>query len=917
MSTVRLILEKCALRHWRLAWRQQVMLMLILALGSGVYLAMRLANRAALSGFEQFTSGITRQADFTITGTTGSLDENWLREMRDTLAERPVHLLPVIEETVMPFEEGKTVEIGSGVTWKLVGTDFVSLLNLRGEAPAGLNGDAKAAEGVFVSEKLRKAVGDEIRVVMHEQVISLKVSGVITEQPGVPTLPETMLLMDLPAAQKVMQREGKVDRVEVVLTRGEAFADLREETSEVLSKLANQRWLVSGAEDRRALAGTMTEAFRLNLTILSLLALFVGGYLIFQALDGVVIRRREEIGVLKSLGVTDAVIQRAFLIEALLLGVIGGGLGLLVGWLGAQAAVGGVSKTVNALYGASSVQSADLHLGEAWLSMGIAVVTSLIAAWWPAREASRTPPVHMLGRKAAVFSGGGWWRAEWLGWALMAMAMLLAQLGAWRLSGGTRVPLAAYAAALCWLLGTSLAAAKLMAFSVMLSRSRVGRFQVPLPASDVACPSIRCGASEAPRSERLDEGNSMQAGGELGPSPRNKPKMVKEPIAGERESFWRRCLPDSVTLRLGLSHLRRPTVRHRFAVAALASAVAMTAGMAIMVSSFDGTMRGWIERSMKADLYVSSAGAQSASSTHQISAATIEKLRAMPEVTEVAALRARGITLRGAPTMVLGVDGPFTQRQDAYAWVKQPGVMEWWRDGGAIISESFAERFEVEVGDELELPRGHHVRVNGIQADYGNERGAVTISEETFRQWFEGEMAWRVALMLKPGADAEAVAKRLAEAHPGLSVFTNAHLRREALRIFRQTFSVTYALEVIGVFVAVAGLGLALASLLLERRADLSTLRSLGMTARQIAATSAWEGAGVAMAGAVMGLISGGWLGWLLIYRVNKQCFGWTLSFAMPWGQFGVLLIAVVGVGALVSAMVGKWAAKMKWEEKE
>jgi putative ABC transport system permease protein len=189
MSTVRLILEKCALRHWRLAWRQQVMLMLILALGSGVYLAMRLANRAALSGFEQFTSGITRQADFTITGTTGSLSENWLREMRDALAERPVHLLPVIEETVMPFEEGQTVEIGSGVTWKLVGTDFVSLLNLRGEAPAGLNGDAKAAEGVFVSEKLRKAVGEEIRVVMHEQVISLKVSGVVTEQPGVPTLP--------------------------------------------------------------------------------------------------------------------------------------------------------------------------------------------------------------------------------------------------------------------------------------------------------------------------------------------------------------------------------------------------------------------------------------------------------------------------------------------------------------------------------------------------------------------------------------------------------------------------------------------------------------------------------------------------------------------------------------------------------
>jgi putative ABC transport system permease protein len=346
----------------------------------------------------------------------------------------------------------------------------------------------------------------------------------------------------------------------------------------------------------------------------------------------------------------------------------------------------------------------------------------------------------------------------------------------------------------------------------------------------------------------------------------------------------------------------------------------MTAGMAIMVASFDSTMRGWIERTMKADLYVSSAGAQSASSTHQIGPETVQRLREIPEAAEVAVLSAQKIMLREAPTMVLGVDGPHTLKHEVYSWVQAPTPREWWKSEGttpALMNESFAERFSVKVGDELDLPGGHRVRFVGIQADYGNERGSVTISQEVFRQWFQGEMAWRVALMLKPGADADAVAKSISMANPGLSVFTNAHLRREALRIFRQTFSVTYALEVIGVFVAVAGLGLALASLLLERRADLSTLRSLGMTGRQIAAASAWEGAGVAAAGAVMGLLSGGWLGWLLIFRVNKQCFGWTLSLSVPTAQMIGLLVAVVGVGALVAAMVGKWAAKMKWEEQE
>jgi putative ABC transport system permease protein len=846
MSIVWIILERCALRHWRLAWRQQVALVLILALGSGVYLAMRLANRAALSGFEKFTEGITRQPDWTITGATGSLPESALREMRNALAVRPVHLLPLVEETVTPVRE-RRAEIGSMATWRLVGMDWVSLLNLRGEAPVEFQ--MTDEESVFISRKLGVRLkldkGDELSVVLHERVVRLKIGGLIPEVAGVPAPPDHLLLMDLPAAQKIMERNGKVDRVEVLVQRGSAFPNLREETGALLREVSDGRWLVSGAEDRRLLAGTMTEAFRLNLTILSLLALFVGGYLIFQALDGVVLRRREEIGILKSLGVTDADIQKAFLIEALLLGLIGGGMGLLAGWAGAQAAVGGVSRTVNTLYGATSVQSANLDASEAALSLGIALVTSLIAAWWPAREAARTPPAQMLGRKAATFGGGGWWRAEWLGWALMFAAILLSQLGALRLEASARIPLASYAAALCWLLGVGLSAGSLL--------HRAG--------------SIRM---------------------------------------------------NSATGRLALSQLRRPTVRHRFAVAALASAVTMTAGMAIMVASFDLTMRDWIERTMKADLYVASAGSQSASSTNQISAATVDKLRSLDEVSEVAVLQARHITLRGAPTMVLGVDAAFAQRHRIYAWVHRPVSEMWWESAGvtpAIMNESFAERFQVNVGDVLDLPGGHRVRLAGIHADYGNERGSVSISQTVFREWFETDMAWRIAIMLKQGTDAVALRDRLQSANPGLTIFLNEHLRREALRIFRQTFAVTHALEVIGVFVAVAGLGLALASLLLERRADLSTLRALGMTGRQIAHASAWEGAGMACAGTLMGLAGGAWLGWLLIYRINKQCFGWTLSFALPWWQMMALALAVIGVGSLVAAMVGKWGAKMRWEE--
>lgn len=844
MSTVLLILRRCALRHWRLAFKQQVALMLILALGASVYLAVRLASNAALAGFETFRDGVTRQPDWTVQAEAGALHEADLREMRQMLGVRPVSLIPVVEETVTPEGDRGNGEIGSRATWRLLGVDFVGLLNLRGEAPAGLGANLQAVKsGVYVSPKHGAKAGDELRVIVDDRVVALKVAGVVPEVPGVPGLPAHLLLMDLPDAQAVLQRGDAVDRVEVLAQDGAAFPNLREETGELLKT----RWQVRGGTDRRQLAGTMTQAFRLNLTILSLLALLVGGYLIFQALDGVVLRRREEIGILKSLGVTDRAIQAAFLCEAGMLGLCGGGLGVLLGWLGAQGAVGGVTKTMNALYGATSEQQAALSWSEAGLALGISVTASLIAAWWPARMAARTPPAHMLGRHAAPFEGGRVWRVEWIGWAMLAAAVLLAQVPVWRLANGTRMPLAGYAAAFFWLVGAGLVAGAVLRF---LASKKV------------------------------------------------------------MSAVWR----------VALSQLRRPTVRHRFAVAALTSAVAMTTGMAVMVASFDHTMRGWIDRTMKADIYVSSAGAQSASSTNAISAATVKELGSGVEVAELAAIHAKTMMWRGGEVLILGTQAEFAHKHRLYAWVQAPRNEEWWRSGdgatNAIISESWSERFGTKVGEVIDVA-GHAVRVVAMNAEYGNERGSLTLPAGVFREWFKTDEAWRVALMLKPGVDAEAVRNQIEASHAGLRVFTNAHLRREALRIFRQTFSVTHALEVIGVIVAVAGLGLALTSLLLERRAVLATLHSLGMTRSEIARAAALEGLGVAGAGACTGIVAGLWLGWLLVYRINKQCFGWTLQFHAVWWHLAVLGAAVVAVGMAVAALVGRWAALLPAEHSE
>jgi putative ABC transport system permease protein len=599
----------------------------------------------------------------------------------------------------------------------------------------------------------------------------------------------------------------------------------------------------------------MTQAFRLNLTILSLLALLVGLMLVFQALDGAVVRRREEIAILRSLGVEPERIRRAWLLEAAVLGLIGGVLGLILGWAGAQGAVRGVGQTVNSLYYATAVRSASLDPVEAGAAVLLAIVASLVAGGWPARQAATTPPAQLIGRGR---SQAGTAAPRWVlptAVLLLVTGALLTTLPALRLEGGSRISLAAYGSALTWLLGAGLLAGLLPPFLL----SRVASW----------------GGLSAPG-------------------------------------------------RLGLSHLRRPTGRHRLAIAGLVCAVAMTAGMAILVGSFDTTLRGWIERTFMADLYVSSEGAQSASTQNRIRPETWKALVSDPEVVAANVVQALELQLPGGSTLLFGGNPAFMRDQARIAWREEPTDDAIWdtarNSGLALASESFSHRFQLHRGDSLTLPTPtglRSLRIAGIFSDYGNERGALVIQREHFAVWFGDELATSIIAKLRNSDDAPAIRSRWKAAQPGLAVYTQGHLRGEALRIFRQTFAITDALELIGIAVSVLGLGFTLASLLWERRNDLTTLRALGFRHSEIAWATTLESVLTALVGILVGLVASLALGWLLIHRVNVQTFGWTLETDPPWGWMAGLGLAVLAMAAITGWSIGRWGAALPAEREE
>ena len=830
----------------RLVWRalalekgRTALALLSVALGVSVFLAIRLANRAAVASFEGFAQGLGTGAELTVRADVGPLEEAALPRL-DPL-RRDAWIRPVLEGT---FTRAPRLE-----TFQVLATDLVAAGG--GAAPQGLDLGFLDPQAVLISRALAAAdglrPGDRLRGFVNGRAAELKVAGVLPEAPNRPTLQRTFLVMDLPAAQALFQRPGQLDRLDLGWLPGRDGMRIEARDGPGLearaAALLPPGWVAEAPEQRASSGRSMSSAFRLNLTVLSLVALAVGAYLLFQAFDAAVNRRRETWAVLQALGCPRGGILRLVLLEAALLGGAGSALGILLGWAMAQGAVRGVARTMAALYGASSARSAGLQGWEALAAFVAGTLTCLVAAWIPARRAANTPPVQLLARGAGA-RPMAWAPLAAAGLGLMAAGMAMAFLPA--LPQGTLWH--AYGGSALVLFGGSLATLAL------------------LPA--LALP------------------------GSFGHS-------------------WR--------LRLSLRPLLRPTGRHGFAAAALAVAVGMTVGMGVMVRSFEGTVQAWIGDNLKADLFAAPIGEGGASSQHRIPGAVADALAADPAMAAVDRYQQLRITFRGQATnlatgdfAVLGSRGHLAMIQGGESVavlgrVHKDGLA----DPGAVASETFARRFGLRVGDSLALPP-HTVTLRGVYADYGNERGSLILDRPVFLEWYHDPRAASLALYLRPGADAAATAQRLGRAWPGLQFRPNAELRAQVQRIFRQTFAITYALEVIGLAVAMAGLAQSLAGLALARRGDLWTLRALGSTQGAIALVLLGEGLGVALAGCLGGLGLGLLLSRILVLVLNPQAFGWTLSYRLPLGFLGALLGLCLLAAAAAMLPIARWASTLR-----
>src|SRR4029077_6893275 len=201
---------------------------------------------------------------------------------------------------------------------------------------------------------------------------------------------------DIATAQEIFGAAGRLSRIDLIAPDDAAGHAL-------LDRIA--RPLPPGAElvAAGARAGTtaqMIRAFQWNLTALSLLALVVGMFLIYQTMTFSVVQRRPLIGALRAIGVTRAEIFALVMTEAALIGVAGTAVGLGLALALARGLLSLVTRTINDLYFVLSVR--DVVLAPLALAKGVllGLGATLAAALAPALEATGAPPRVVMSRGA-------------------------------------------------------------------------------------------------------------------------------------------------------------------------------------------------------------------------------------------------------------------------------------------------------------------------------------------------------------------------------------------------------------------------------------------------------------------------------------------------------------------------------------
>ena len=413
----------------------------IIAIAVGVALgyAVHLINTSALSEFASAVRSATGQADASITGSTAGFDE---RLLETVIAHPSVELAsPRLNISAAVLDTGAA----TAPLLTIIGLDAFRAAALSSNLlPVPSRADSRFAlvdDGIFLSpaalQKFGLKVGDALRVQVTDRVVALPVVGSL---PGAGA-EQLIGVMDLGFAQWRLDRLGTLTRIDLKLAPGASPAAVSQ------SLTLPPGVALTSIDSEAARVSNLSRAYRVNLSVLALVALFTGAFLVLSLQAQATIARRSQLAFLRVTGVTAREVQSLLIGEALLLGALGSALGLLLGAALAAASLQLLGGDLGSGFFSGTQPEIEYSAASLVLFFLLGLAASIAGSWLPARDAARTSPALAMKAGAEEDAHKPLGHA-WPGIVLLAFAALLVALPP--VSG---IPVFGYAAIAALLIG--------------------------------------------------------------------------------------------------------------------------------------------------------------------------------------------------------------------------------------------------------------------------------------------------------------------------------------------------------------------------------------------------------------------------------------------------------------------------------
>jgi putative ABC transport system permease protein len=831
-----------SIRHLKAhPWRVFAVLFGI-ALGAAVFTSVRLAVDASLDAFTRSMDLISGKAEWTVVKAGDRVPEYLVAKLRRHPAVEAAS--PLISTYVSTHDRATE-------PFLLIGLDPILDYTLREWQILPSSGDVgriwldlvtKPATFLMSRKLALKAgwkPGDEVTLEHVHQVVRFKMIGLLQLEGLSLVEGGYVAITDIATIQEFMGLQGWVDRIDLRLKPSATEQDLAELRSFLPAGVT-----LEAPSQTKETGEAMIHAYQLNLSILSLVSLFVGMFLVYSLISLNVASRRRELAILRSLGASSRSLFALTLSEGCILGTLGWLLAIPIGSLLVKYLVNGVSGTITHLFVRVRVDSLRLDPWEISLSFVVTLVVSLVAAYRPALLATRIAPREAMAihESAARIGRSGLFYLV-AGFLCVVLAGPVSKI-----PGLPGFPLSGYVAILMLVVGSSF----------------------------LTLPVLQWMGSSLPRLLRRVGGEPAFLAG----------RTMRD--AGSRIAISVGALVTAVSLFVALVimvHSFRDTVS-LWVNQTLAGDFYMRPKMAGLNQYQDPLPKEVV------DALKTLPGVDLLPYRHL-------ELRYGKIFYEFEALELQ--TLLHHARFLL-IQGDMDEIRKPLLSGKGVIISEVFSNQTGL---SLGNRLVIPLGKAtIDLPvlgvfRDYRTRGGLVYLDLRQYRkitgddawsGVRLFFKEPPRDMKAATDRLRSDILRCCGKD-----------HP-LEMASGAELRQEVLQIFDETFAVTTVLLLIALLVAGLGITTTLTVLVLERMRQLNTLLAIGAGEGQIRSMIFWEAVLMVTAGEGVGLVCGFFMSYLLIYVINLESFGWTFLYRVDWKALWLSLPLILAT-ALVAAL--------------